>query len=63
MSAKCLKSSHAAYCAKRVQEVEQPNAIPMPKKITPQLKNILPITGVKQDVESDDDEADVFKRL
>ena len=60
MSAKCLKSSHAAYCANRVQ---QPKAIPMPEKITPKLKNILPITGVKQDVESDDDEADVFKRL
>ena len=56
MSAKNLKSSHAAYCAKRVQEVDKPKAIPAPKKMIPKLKKILPVKGVKQDVQSDDDE-------
>ena len=32
MSAKKLKYSHAAYCIKRVQEVDKPEAIPVPKK-------------------------------
>ena len=46
MSAKNLNYSHAAYCVKRVQEVDEPKAIPAPKKITPNLKNILPVKGV-----------------
>ena len=56
MSAKNLKYSHAAYCIKRVQEVDKPKAIPVPKKIIQKIKKILPVKGVKQDVESDDDE-------
>ena len=56
MSAKNLKYSHAAYCIKRVQEVDKPKAIPVPRKILPTLKKILPVKGVKQDVESDDDD-------
>ena len=60
-SAKNLKYSHAAYCAKRVQAIDKPKAIPVPKKITPKLKKILPVKGVKQDVESDDEEAECFK--
>ena len=55
MSAKNLKHSHAAYCIKRVQEVDEPKAIPVPKKIIPKLKKILPVKGVKQDVESYDE--------
>ena len=38
MSAKNLKYSHAAYCIKRVQELDKPKAIPVPKKIIPKLK-------------------------
>jgi hypothetical protein len=58
MSAKNLKYSHAAYCIKRVQEVsDKPKAIPVPKKIIPKLKNILPVKGVVQDDESYDVEA------
>ena len=41
MGAKNLKYSHAAYCIKRVQEVDKPKAIPVPKKIIPKLKKIL----------------------
>ena len=33
MTAKNVKCSHAAYCIKRVQEVDKPKAIPVPKKI------------------------------
>ena len=61
MSAKNLKYSHAAYCIKRVQELDKPKAIPVPKKIIPKLKKILPVKGVKQDVESDDDEPEIVK--
>ena len=61
MSAKHLKYSHAAYCAKRVQEVDTPKAIPVPKNMFPNLNKILPIKGVKHDEESDDDEAYVLK--
>ena len=57
MSAKNLNYSHAAYCVKLVQEVDTPKAIPVPKKIIPKLKNILPVKSIKQDVESDDDVA------
>ena len=60
MSAKNLKYSHAAYCIKRVQEVDKPKAIPVPRKILPTLKKILPVKGVKQDVESDDDDTTDF---
>ena len=56
MSAKNLKYSHAAYCIKRVQELDKPKAIPVPKKIIPKFKNILLVKGVTQDVESDDDD-------
>ena len=52
-----LNYSHAAYCIKRVREVDKPKAIPVPKKIITKLKNILQIKGLKQYVESDDDEA------
>ena len=61
MSAKSLKYNHAGCCIKRVQEVDKPKAIPVPKKITPKLKNILPVKGVHQDVESDDEEVNIFK--
>jgi hypothetical protein len=62
MSAKNLKYSHAAYCIKRVQEVsDKPKAIPVPKKIIPKLKNILPVKGVIQDDESDDVEAEFLQ--
>jgi hypothetical protein len=62
MSAKNLKYSHAGYCIKRVQDVsDKPKTIPVPKKIIPKLKKILPVKGVIQDEESDDDKADVLK--
>ena len=51
-----LNYSHAGYGAKRVHGVDKPKAIPVPKKIIPELKNILPVKGVKQNVESDDEE-------
>ena len=60
MSAKNLKYSHAAYCITRVHEVDKPKAIPVPKKISPNLKKILPVKGVTQDVESDDDDMQDF---
>ena len=40
MSAKNLTYSHAVFCIKRVQEVDKPKAIPAPKKMIQQLKNI-----------------------
>ena len=61
MSAKNLKYSHAAYCIKRVQEVDKPKAIPVPKKIIPKLKKMLPVRGVEQVVESDDDDDNTMK--
>jgi hypothetical protein len=62
MSAKNLKYSHAAYCIKRVQDVlDKPKAIPVPKKIIPKLKKTLPVKGVIQDEESDDNKGDVLK--
>jgi endogenous inhibitor of DNA gyrase (YacG/DUF329 family) len=62
MSAKNLKYSHAGYCVKRVQDVlDKPKAIPVPKKLIPKLKNILPVKGVIQDEELDDDEAEFLK--
>ena len=57
MSAKHYNYSHAAYCIKRVQEVDKPKAIPAPKKIIPNLHKFLPLKGIKQDEESDDDMA------
>ena len=60
MSAKNLKYSHAAYCIKRNQELDKPKAIPVPKKIIPKLKKILPVKGVVQDVESDDEDTKEF---
>ena len=56
MSSNNLNYSHAGYGAKRVHGVDKPKAIPVPKKIIPELKNILPVKGVKQNVESDDEE-------
>ena len=56
MSAKNLKYSHAACCAKRVQEVDKPKAMPVPKTNILKLKKILPVKRVKQAVESDDDD-------
>ena len=61
MSAKNLTYSHAAYCIKRVQEVDKTTAIPAPKKFIPNLKNILAIKGVKQDEESHDEEVTNFQ--
>jgi hypothetical protein len=62
MSAKTITYSHAGYCVKRVQDVlDKPKAIPVPKTIIPKLKKILPVKGVIQDEELDDDEADFFK--
>jgi hypothetical protein len=62
MSAKNLTYSHAGYCVKRVQEVDKPKAIPVPKNIIPKLHKTLPIKGIKQqpvqDEESDDDAAE-----
>ena len=37
MSAKKLKYSHAAYCIKRVQEVDKPKDIQVPKEIMKHL--------------------------
>ena len=37
MSAKHQQYSHAAYCIKRAQEVDKPKAIPVPKKIIPNV--------------------------
>ena len=56
MSAKNSTYSHTAYCIKRVQEVDKPKAIPVPKRIITQLNNMLPAKGVEQHVESDDDD-------
>ena len=39
MSAKNLKYSHADTCIKRVQDVDKPKEITVPKKIKPKLKN------------------------
>ena len=55
MSAKNLKYSHAKFCIKREQDIEKPKAIPVPKKIIPKLKKILPVKGIQQDLESDDE--------
>ena len=62
MSAKNLNYSHAADCIKRVQEVYKPKAIPVPRKIIPKLTKILTVKGVKQDVESDDDDVKEFSK-
>ena len=51
MSAKHYNYSHAAYCIKRVQEVDKPIATPVPKKIIPKLKKRLPVKGRNQYVE------------
>ena len=44
------------YRIKRVQAFNEPKAIPAPKNIIPTLKKILPVKGVHQHVESDDEE-------
>ena len=55
MSAKNLKYSHAAQCIKRVQALDKPTAIPVPKKIIPNQRT-LPVKGVEQYVDSVDDD-------
>jgi endogenous inhibitor of DNA gyrase (YacG/DUF329 family) len=45
MSAKNLNYSHANYCAKRVQKLDNPKAIPVPRKIIPKLNKTLPVKG------------------
>ena len=55
---KSMSDSHAAYCIKRVQEIYEPKAIPVPKENIPELKQILSVKGVTQDKEWDDDEAE-----
>ena len=57
MSAHNLKYSNAAYCAKRVQEVDKSKAIPAPKNIIPKLNKILPVKGVNQAGKPYDDTA------
>ena len=47
MSANNLKSSHVSYCIKRVQDDDKPKTRPAPKKIRPNVKNILPVKGVR----------------
>ena len=59
MSAKNLKYSHAAYCIKRVEDVEKSKAIP--KKVMKNLMKLKPVKVVQQDEESDDDENKIFK--
>ena len=61
MSAKKLNYNHAAYCIKRVQEVDKPKARSRPKTIISKLKKTLPVKGAHQDVESDDEEVQIFK--
>ena len=62
MSANNLKVGHAAYCIKRVQEVDKPKNIPVPKTNIPKLNKIWPVKGVTQAVESyDDDMQEVLK--
>ena len=56
MSDKNLKYSHAAYCIKRLQEVDKPKAIPVPKKIMKNLMKLKPVKHVHQYLESDDEE-------
>ena len=61
MSAKKLENGHDGYWIKRFQEVAKPKAITVPKTIIPKLKKTLPVKGVHQDVESDDDEVKILK--
>ena len=60
MSAKNLNYGHAAYCIKRVQEVDKPKAIPVPKKIMRKLMKLLPVKGVQPDEELYDAEGETF---
>ena len=61
MSANNFKYSHAAYCIKRVQEVDTPKVIPAPKNSIPKLKKLVAVNGVKQDEELDDEEVKIFQ--
>ena len=61
MSAKNLKYSHAAYCIKRVQEVDKPKAIPVPKKIMKNLMKLKTVKDVQPDEELYDSEGEIFK--
>ena len=61
MSAKNLNYSHSAYCIKRVQELDKPKAIPVPKKVIPNLRKTFPVKRIKQDVDSDDEEVKISK--
>ena len=51
MSGKSLKYSHAAYCIKRLQEVDKPRTIPVSKKSMRNLMKLLPAQGVQPDEE------------
>ena len=61
MSAKNSKYSHAAYCIKRVQEVDKPKAIPVPKKIMKNLMKLKTVQDVQPDEELYDEEGGIFK--
>ena len=56
MSANNLNYTRAGYCITRVQEVDKPKAIPVPKNIISKLNKTLPVKGGKQDKEVDDEE-------
>jgi hypothetical protein len=45
MIAKNLNYSHAFVCVKRVQYLDKPKAIPVPRKIIPKLNKTLPVKG------------------
>ena len=61
MRVKNFEYSLAGHCIKRVQAVDKPKAIPVPKNIIPNLTNIVAVKGGKQDVDSEDEEVDCFK--
>ena len=48
MSAKNLEYSHAAYCTRRVQEVDKRKAIPAPKKIIPKFNKLYHLKDVNK---------------
>ena len=60
MSATKLKYSHAAFCIKRVQEVDKPKTITAPKKMMRTLMKVLPVKDVQPDEELYDEEGEVF---
>ena len=60
MNANKWTYSHAASCIKRVQDVDKPNYTSAKTNI-PNLKNTWPVKGIHQDVESDDEEVEMFE--